>query len=240
MKRLFILLSLPLLSALSLHGNPPEADEVIAKAREFLGGDDRLAAIETLRYEGTFETREGATGEVTIELAKPLLQRLTVARDDRVQETVLGAYEGWVSEFLAENPRRRNVAVMDAGRIRELRANTWENLYFYKNIERRRGSVDNLGFHEIDGRETVGLAFNHRGGYTFTRYFDPETGELVHTKTGEGTTLREEGEKVVDGIRFPERVVTLSDGEVVHTVTFTNIEVNPEFPEKTFAFPETD
>lgn len=239
MKKLF-LLSLPLLSALCLHATPPEAEEVIAKAREFLGGDDRLESIETLRYEGTFETREGATGEVKIELAKPLLQRLTVARDGRVQETVLGAHEGWVSEFLAENPRRRNVAIMDAQRIRELRANTWENLYFYKNIERRRGNVENLGFHEIDGQETVGLAFNHRGGYTFTRYFDPATGELVHTETGEGTSIREEGEKVVDGIRFPEKVVTLSDGEVVHTVTFTNIEVNPEFPDKTFAFPETD
>lgn len=240
MKRILCLLSFPFFSVLALQGQTPSNDEIIAQAREFLGGEERLSAIETLRYEGTFETSEGLTGEVTIELAKPLLQRLTVSRDGRVQETVLGSYEGWVSEFLAENPRRRNVAIMDSRRIRELRANTWENLYFYKNIESRRGSVESLGFKEIDGVQAVGLAFHHRGGYSFIRYFHPETGKLLHTETGEGTTIREEGEKIVDGIRFPEKVITMSNGEIVHTVVFTKIEVNPDLSPDTFTFPTVD
>lgn len=216
----------------------PSTDEVIAKARAFLGGSESLAAIETLQYEGNFRGADGTEATIEILLQKPLLQRITLVREDRGQRTVLGEFESWIEIFDPENPERRNVILQDDARaVRELRATTWENLYFFEGLNRRGGSVENLGLSEIEGRTVVGLVFKHRGGIRFERYFDPETGQLLWTKSDDNTRIREEGTQQVAGIRFPERVITERNGEVLHTVEFHSVKVNEAIPAEKFAFP---
>lgn len=215
----------------------PSADEMIAKAREFLGGDERLAAVQTLQYTGDFVGADGTTATIEILLQKPLLQRITLVREDRGQRTVLGEFESWIEIFDPANPERKNIILQDDPRaVRELRATTWENLYFFSGLSQRGGRVESLGMSDMEGRSLMGLNFRHRGGVNFTRYFDPASGELVFTKSDQ-TRIREEGHQTVNGIRFPVKVITERNGELLHTVTFTSIKVNEPIPEEVFTFP---
>ena len=125
--------------------------------------------------------------------------------------------------------------------IKRLRANTWENLSFFHGIEQRRGSVKDLGKATVDGKSCRKLGFDHGDGIVFTRYFDDATGRLVLTETENGITIREEDEAVVEGIRFPHKIIStskLADGtDRTVSIEFDKITVNEVFADSLFAVP---
>jgi hypothetical protein len=215
----------------------PSTDEVIAKAREYLGGDEALNAVQSLYYRGTFETADGVEGEVEIMFQKPLFQRVKTIRDDITEVTALSYYDGWRKITQRDDEANWTIVFLDAGQIRELQANTWENLNFFQGIERRRGRIVNDGLVEVDGHSCVKLTFGHPGGIYFVRYFDAETGQLRLTEASGGGQIREEGIQEVAGIRFPETIIMMQDGEELNRIHFTEIEVNREFDSELFDVP---
>ena len=82
-------------------------------------------------------------------------------------------------------------------------------------------------------------------GISFTRYFDAGTGRLILTETDRGDRIREEGEIVAGGVRFPQKVTSVSAGTdatgkptgVRTVITFDRITVNETVPDSTFEVP---
>ncbi len=228
------------------------ASEIIAKARHYLGGDAKLAAIHSIHYVGTMQSHEhtaagpqSITAAIEIILQKPFQQRITLTTAKQIETTGLDDLQAWqrIEEVADRSRQQLKILVPDA--IKRLRANTWENLNFYKGLRARYGEVKVLGPATVDGVATVEVAFIHGPGIVFYRYFDPTDGRLVLTETPQGGKIREEGRMMVDGVRFPRKIVTTTEvrdaqGRPVKNsivVSFTKITLNETFPDRVFAVP---
>lgn len=235
----WLLLALPWLGAAE--------PAVIAKARAYLGTEEALTALKSLRFQGTLVTREadnpGKETKVGIEIIfqHPFQQRMVVTSDTTIETTALDGYDGWGRLQDAKDPSRVRQTIVTRDRLRRLRANTWENLAFYRGIEKAGGWVQEQGTAVIDGITCQKLAYIYASNIIFYRFIDPATGRLVHTETEAGETIREQGELVVKGIRFPRTLITTSKdagGKVqTATITFDQIEVNQSYPVSLFAVP---
>ncbi len=224
-------------------------DAIIAKAREFLGGDAALNAVRSVKYTGTVTSTivpaEGETQEetATIEIvfAKPYFQRISIEAPGRIEVTALDDYEAWQRIENPDNAAQWRMTLLDTEQIRRLRANTWENLSFFRGLESQGGTVTDLGNAEIDGKTLRHLSFDHGYGIVFHRFFDPATGQLVVSRTDSGAEIRETGENVVAGVRFPGQVETISarpdGGTTTVRVVFEKVTINETFSGEYFRVP---
>ncbi|MFA5056608.1 MAG: hypothetical protein WC485_00710 [Opitutaceae bacterium] len=228
------------------------AEQIISKARAYLGDEATLSAVKSVHFVGTMETRQLAPEgpkplKFTIDIIfqKPYQQLITRSTPAATEITGLDDYDGWQRIQDMTDPSRWQLTLLDPAIIKKLRANTWENLNFFKGIEKRGGSVQVVGPTTIDGTAVVKVTFVHEPGIIFHRYFDSATGKLVLTETDQGDRIKEEGEIMVDGLRFPQKVTTASKatdakGQLVENpvvITFDKITLNEVFPESVFAVP---
>ncbi len=227
-------------------------DMWITKARAAVGKESALLAIDSVRFIGTVETVQktpakedpAKVSETTIRLAidisfqKSYRQRIVLRSDKTIETTALDGYDGWIrrAEIGKENQAQLNL--LESSQIKRLRANTWENLSFYRGIETRGGRVDYQGEADVDGKSCVVLAFVHAPGISFTRYFEKTTGLLIKTVTENGGEIREEGEIIVAGIRYPKVLINKSPEGQVATITFETVKVNEPLPAAEFAVPD--
>ena len=224
-------------------------DEVIARARATVGSEAALKALASLHYPGelttsaTHEKGEPAEVKVAIEIIfqRPYRQRIVATSANKIEITALDDYEGWQREQDPSDSNRWRMTLLSGEQIKRLRANTWENLSFFHGIEQRRGTVNDLGTVTLDGKSCRKLAFEHGDGIVFTRYFDDATGRLLLTETENGIRIREEGEMVVDGLRFPRKIIIISkldDGsERTVSIIFDKVIVNEPLADSLFTIP---
>ncbi len=248
MKRLILLLTAFVLWSASLPASTPEADAVIAKARAWLGGDAALDAITAIHYFGSIEIAETPAAaapadktSVEIIFQKPCQHRLLVTTDKAIDITGLDDYIGWRRVEPAGGVRAQQ-STLNREQIKRIRANAWENLYFWSGIERHGGTILDQGDATIDGIACRKLVMDYGSGIQFVRYFDKATGRLVLTETPPAGTIREEGEIIVSGVRFAKKIVRAAppgpDGKTrVVTITFDRIALNETFPASTFQLP---
>jgi len=240
MKQALLLLLLPLLvSAVSAI----TADEIVAKAREKIGGDARLDSVQSLEFFGEIESLDAdnpTTGTVRMRFEKPFKQRLDTTVGDVSSTVGVGDYEGFTQQVRISDGAS-NLNVMPAEQVARLRSNSAENLYFFKGTERLGGKVTLLGEEIYNGRSAYRVKFEYPSGVGFERLFATDDFDLLTTFPVGQSRLEfvEEGEQVVDGITFAKKVKTLVNGELQRVVTFTEINVNPEFADDTFTFPRT-
>lgn len=221
-------------------------DPLIAKARSFLGPEATLDAVRSLRMLGQLEVVDGdnpGSGGARLEILfqKPDRQRITATSDARTEVTALDGYDAWSRVADVQAQGKWQVTLLGPEQIKRLRANTFENLSFYRGLESRGARVEDRGAATVEGVTCRKFAFIHAPDIVFTRSFDIATGRLVLTETDSGTKIREEGEILSGGLRFPQRIVTvnsLPDGKFrTLRVTFTEITVNPELPADAFSMP---
>lgn len=222
------------LASLSLAG---PAEEMIAKARAYLGPEATLDAVRTIHFKGTLELDANTRVPIDIIFQKDNQQRITASADKVIETTALDGYDAWQKRADAKNPARWQLTLLDAQQVKKLRANTWENLHFFKGIEKRGGRVEYGGETDVDGKACVKLTYFHTDNIFFVRYFDKASGKLVKTETDNGSEIREEGEMVVEGIRFPRKVISKSPSGQVTTITFDRLELNKPVPASEFAVP---
>ena len=219
----------------------------LAKARAFLGSEAALGAVQSLRFVGQLEVVDAGepsantTAQLEILFQKPDRQRITATSDTRVETTALDGYDAWQRVSDTKDAAQWQVTLLGPDQIKRLRANTFENLSFYRNIEAVGGHIEDRGAATVDGISCRKLAFVHGPGIVFTRSFEVATGRLVLTETESGTSIREEGEIKAGGLRFPQRIITtnpLPDGTSrTIRVTFSSVEVNPSLDPATFTMP---
>ncbi|HVZ63101.1 MAG TPA: hypothetical protein VG936_00825 [Lacunisphaera sp.] len=250
MPRPFLSVSLALALVGAMHAET--AEQVIARARAFLGGDQALNAITTIHFTGTLETtalvpdpadktkqiEQPVRLPADIVFQKEYRQRITISDPKVVETTALDDYEGWQKRSNPLNPSQWTVTQFDLAQVKKLRANTWENLAFFAGIEKKGGSVHLDGEETVDGVRCVKLSFRHDADNVFERYFDKATGRLVKTITENGTEIREEGEMIANGVRFPRKVINKSAGGRATTITFDRVVLNEHVPASEFAFPD--
>ncbi|MCC5023970.1 MAG: hypothetical protein J6386_14815 [Candidatus Synoicihabitans palmerolidicus] len=127
-----------------------QTDAIISKARAYLGSESALQALKSVHYKGhltstivsgTGETREDKAA-IDIVFAKPYFQRIAVTAPDKTETTALDDYEAWQRIENPGNTAHWQMSVLDTALIRRLRANAWENLSFFKGIERNGGRME--------------------------------------------------------------------------------------------------
>jgi hypothetical protein len=243
-----------LLAAVLVTHASADTDAIIAKARAYLGPDATLEAITSIHYVGTLageetvkdkdgkEIKRPFKGTIDLIFQKPYLQRVVLVSYKGTETTALDDFEAWRRLQLANDPTHWSLTLLDQDQVRSQRANTWENMAFYRGIDRRGGHVEDLGSHVIDGHTCEKLAFVHEPGITFYRYFDIANGQLVLTETKSGNLTREQGEMMVNGVRFPKSLVNVTKDPVTGrentiAITLDKITLNENFPESLFAVP---
>lgn len=226
-----------------------DTEDVITLARSYLGSESALDAVKSVIYQGTLVSSgpnaEGeavsTTAKIEIIFSKPFYQRIRITSPDRTETTGLDDYEAWQRISNPENADQWRMTLLDTVQIRRLRANTWENLNFFKDISRIGGDTADEGIVTVDGKRLHKIAFNHGYGIIFYRFFDPVTGRLVKSETDTGATIVESGENRIAGVRFPRQVKTSSaraDGSIQTVeVNFDSIEVNSTLAKNVFRVP---
>ena len=219
----------------------------IAKTREYLGSEAALNAVHSIHYTGWLDAADpakpGQQLRVAIDIVfqAPYHQRLIITREDGTMTTGLDSYDGWVRVQNPKDPSTWRLSLLGKDQIKRLRANTWENLSFFRGLEHEGGKVLDQGTATMEGVTCRKLAFVHADDIVFYRYFDQATGRLVATVTEAGDSIREQGEIVVNGIRFPKQILTTSKGkdgkEQTATINFEKVELNETFPGSIFAVP---
>lgn len=228
-----IFLTLFFFCSLSLSARTVE--EIIQQARDFVGSEEALEAVEAIRFSGVLDPADEAAEELGLNLLieKPGKQRLVVEAPEMRTTSVVNRLQGFVIRENLETGMETG-SPLGTEQIRNLQANSIENLYFFRFPTRFQVRVKYLGEEEIAGREVDAVRYVHRGGIVYVRYFDSETGALVATRADNGLLNVEKGRRIVDGLKFAEKVESYADGELVHTIRFEDIAVNPEIPEDAF------
>lgn len=229
---------LPVLVALAAVPIQAESlEQVIAKARAYMGNETALQTVRTIHFMGSLQVDAAARLPVEIVFQKDFQQRITVTGPNVIETTALDGYDAWQKRTNPLNPAQWQVTLLDAVQVKRLRANTWENLSFYAGLDRKGGSVQSEGEVIVDGLACLKVSYIHAPDIIFQRFFDKATGRLLKTVTESGTEIREEGEILVNGIRFPQKVVSLSAQGQVMTIVFDKVVLNEPAPASEFAVP---
>jgi hypothetical protein len=233
--------ALALVSAAAVRSEPA----VVGLARAYLGPDSTLSGITTIHYVGTLDRVDPDHpalpfhGALDLVFVKPLRQRLVVRDEKTTLTTVLDGYDAW--DYLQDNADRSKFELkwLSAGDIKTLRANTWENLYFFRGLTGDDAVVD-MGPATADGVACERVDFTHGPGIVYERFFDRDTGRLVLTQRGP-EAIRESGEMLVNNLRFSKKIVSVtklaSGKELTSTVTFSSIALNEPVAPDAFAVP---
>jgi hypothetical protein len=219
---------------------------IIAKARAYLGTEAALEGVKSIHYTGTLVvTGADAASQppTAMELffQKPYQQRVQATSAKMVEVTALDGYDGWRRMQDPADATKWQQSLLGADAIKRLRANTWENLSFFRGIEKVGGRLEDQGPATFEGIPCQKIAYIHAPNIIFYRFFELATGRLVYTETESGSSIREQGEIRVNGIRFPKSMINvtkLPDGQTrTYTVTFDKIMVNETFPASQFTVP---
>jgi hypothetical protein len=234
------------------------ADEpaMIAKARAYLGAEDALNGVKSLHLVCKYvavDNPENPTNQTTmavdIVFQRPWQYRLIATPEGEggkldaagARTMALDGYEAWERSPDPTSPTHVQLGLLRAPQILALRAALWENLCYYRGIEATGGSIEDQGPATIDGVACEKIAFIHSPTITYYRYFDQATGRLVYTETIDGLKIREQGDLMVDGIRFSQKNITLeklpNGTPRLVTITVEHVTVNEAFPDSAFALP---
>jgi len=213
-------------------------DDVLTKARAYVGPEETINAVEVLFYNGTLAPADGeASKSISLLLQKPAKQRLEITEGNNRMTMVVNDEEGFMVRENVATGEKQTMA-LPIQQVRLFTANAAENLYFFDFPPGIRVRAKYLGEQEFRGETVDAVRFIHPHGIIFLRYFDTETGELVGTQSDGSTINIEEGEMTVGGLRFADKVLAYDSDELVHTISFDRIEVNPDIPEGLFDYPE--
>ena len=220
---------------------------IIAKARAHIASEAVLNGLKSVHFIGTLSAPDPADPAKTVTMAmdivfqRPMQQRISTISAKGTDDTVLDGYDAWQRFEDKADAAKSRQGILGVDQIKRLRANTWENLAFFRGIESVGGRLEDQGPAKIDGIACQKIAFIHAPNIIFVRYFELATGRLVQTETEAGGRIREEGDVIVSGIRFPRVLTTESkDAKGVWqkiTISFDKVTVNETFPANYFAVP---
>jgi len=218
--RAFVVIALTTCLAFPIHAQE-EIDTLLDAWVNAIGGAEAVGKVERLEYRGTIVMAPGLPpAPIVVRLEKPDKYRMKITLPAGSTLNLFDGEQAWYRTILADDPGQ------------------WEQMEVAEGLE-----LKNLAFEsahldhrpEVEARdvklvEEGKLQITYPEGRDRTRVY--RDGLLVEEISAEGTSRYSEYERF-DGILFPTRIVTSSPlGEVI--TEFTEIKVNPTFPEGTF------
>ncbi|WP_269541395.1 hypothetical protein [Cerasicoccus fimbriatus] len=216
-------------------------DDFLKKARAQLGPEKALENVESIQYIGEVTSAEGQKmSDLELIFEKPNCQKLKETRGDKVNQTAVNGFEGYVMSMDTANPSSRVIQVLRPLQVKRLMANAVENLNFFTGPEHMRGAeIIDEGVTEYNGKKARKIKFQYPLELYYVRYFEPDTGKLIATVSSDGLTMVEKESLEANGIKFPKTVDTYDEtGKLLRSVVFTQVKVNEKIPPTAFDFPK--
>ena len=215
-------------------------EETIELARSYLGDSNQLDSITSIHYKGSLLYSSGDLGTIEMVYQKPMKQRMVAVIGDRKEISVLNNSEGWTTFERVIDSVPLSMEIFDPIRILIMQASVREAFGFFKKPNVRKGEIIYEGKEMVKGHECIVLTYHHGDGIAFQRYIDGETGQVRRTLDSKGVEYFEEGEIVVEGIRFPKKMVSTFStaiGSQTMEFAYTSVEINKNLPESDFIMP---
>ena len=215
-------------------------DSTIALARSYLGEEEKLDAVSSLRYEGIVVSGSGLSGTSEIVFKKPNYYQIRTVIGGVKEVTTLNKTEGWRQTERVDQPGSWQLQLTDVADIYRMEAILQDTLGFLAEPKTRTGRILYEGSEEVEGRQTHVLVHYYGNGIWFRRNIDAETGRVLRKINDLGMIFIESEEMVVDGIRFPKTMVSRTitpEGEISMELSLSSIEVNEEIDTDIFDVP---
>jgi hypothetical protein len=216
----------------------PTAKEIIEKYVAALGGKEKLASIKSMVMKADMEiTGVGKADMSTTQANKKVLAIINLPGMGEMRQGSDGTTAWVVSPFQG--------AMLLEGRMKDQINTQAESLFPALSwLDGYKGKIESAGEADVDGKACYKLNFTSESGSNSTSYFNKESGFVVKTESvvdspgGEmEITQFSDDFKDVDGIMVPHKQVTeMPQGEMVMTVT--EVKLNQDIPEDTFALPD--
>ncbi len=212
----------------------------IELARSYLGDENKLEAITSIHYEGSLLYSSGELGTIEMVYQKPMRQRMVAVIGDRKEISVLNGSEGWTTFERVVDSLPLSMEIFDPLRILIMQSSVREAFGFFQKPDVRNGEITYDGKETFKGRECILLTYHHGDGIAYRRFIDAETGQVLRSLDSKGVEYVEEGEILVDGIRFPKKMVSTFStaiGSQTMEFSYTSIKLNRDLPESDFVMP---
>ena len=221
----------------------PQLDEIVASHLAARGGAEKLRALRSIRETGKVTASDGRVALVTREIQRPGLFRLEFT------------YQGTTSVFAHDGTTRWQVAPLQ-GQFEPMAMPPeadGEVGVDQRDIEgplvdwQKKGHLVTLAGREaIDGRETIKLELQLKGGTTRYDYVDVVSHQVVRSDVprlvrGHVTVLQNHFSdfREVGGIVFPHAIEThVKDRPQVLRIAVEKIELDPVLDETRFRMPQ--
>ncbi|NBB79838.1 MAG: hypothetical protein GVY36_10385 [Verrucomicrobia bacterium] len=229
------------LASLNLSAQETDPKVIIDRARATVGTESALDNLVTLRLVGRLEPadRKMPSATILIVARKPCCQRMEIRVDDIVETTILKGNKACIirSNLNAEASQMRELTGPELDRIRY---STRQFFKYYRPDHRRGEKVSLAGIEPRHGKRCYKLSYRFPDGLETIRFFSLEDDQLVSTVSGNGVESIGLGERIVDGIKFPERIEYHEDDRKLHSIIFEEILVNQPLAAGIFDIPGQD
>ena len=241
--RTLILLAITTVFAVIARSAEPDEEIIqstIELARSYLGPDDKLDAIESVHYKGSLLYSSGDLGTIEMVYQKPMQHRMVAVIGGRREVSVLDGSEGWTTFERVVDSVPLSIEIFDPIRILIMQASVREAFNFFRKPDTRNGEILYEGKETVNGRACNVLTYHHGDGIAYQRYIDAETGQVHKTLDSKGVEYLEEGELIVDGLRFPKKLVSTFStaiGDQSMEFAYSSITLNEKLPDSDFVMP---
>jgi len=222
-----------------------DSDEEIIRstielARSYLGDSEKLDAIDCIHYKGSLLYSTGDLGTIEMVYQEPMRQKMIAVVNGRREISVLDGSEGWTTFERVGDSLPLGMEIFDPIRILIMQAAVREAFSFYRKPDVRNGNIYYDGKESVKGHECIILTYDHGDGIAYRRFIDAETGQLRKMFDSKGVEYYDEGEIVVDGIRFPKKMISIfatALGGQTMEFSYNSITLNKKLPNSEFVMP---
>lgn len=217
----------------------PSTAEIINRARATLGTEKALNGVVTLRMVGSLEPANSKVPAATVLIVarKPCSQRLEIRVDDMVETTILNGRKACII---------RSNLKEDASQMRELTGPELERVYhstrqffnFYRPDFKNGERVSHEGMVRHREERCHEIKYAYPDGLETIRFFSVEDDTLVATITDNGVESVNRGEQLVKGIKYPKSIDYYEDGRMLHSIEFSEVQVNQPLTSGIFKIPK--
>ena len=212
----------------------------IELARSYIGPDEKLDALESIHYKGSLLYSSGDLGTIEMVYQKPMRHRMVAVIGERREVSVLDGSEGWTTFERVVDSVPLSMEIFDPIRILIMQSSVREAFSFFRKPDTRNGDITYEGKEIVNGRECVILTYHHGDGIAYQRFIDAESGQVHRTLDSKGVEYLEDGELIVDGLRFPKKMVSTFStaiGSQSMEFAYSSIDLNKKLPESDFVMP---
>ena len=214
--------------------------DIIDLARAHYGPTKLLDSVQTIYYEGELldPTGNQVPGEFRMFLKKPMKQRIEVQNGTIVDIRCTNGLEGYRMRY-DKRSGKKQVVVLDAGRLETMIVGALENLNFLKVTEHRRRNVWFRERVDYQGNLCYKLRFVYNDGLYYERFVDVGSGRILLTQDSDGLQIHQRGEVYANGIRFPKSLESYKANKHLNTLKINLVLLNRKIPDTFFDFPDS-